>query len=240
MNLVEYAEQSIALYPVQRFVLKLIAGVPLDTKKKTIRITDMFAEKKLHTFSEAEYLKYLHNEGRASRAEHGGPTNITVLAMGMCKRLITSTTMSRIHLRAGEGSVELSCKTVKAKGLRGSNLFHVGLDEMALFQGDIFGAALPGQMQFHAPQKEGAPLPAMESTMLVTSTPRGDNYFPKLFRLWFHPEMAAGLSLRIPTWEMNPSLHSGFLREEYKRDSRNFAIEYGAEFSAASYADIEG
>jgi len=310
MDLLEYADQATRLYPVQRFVLKVMAGVPLTDTNKDIRVTDKFAEQTLYRFTEAEYLKYLHDQGRASKATVETPAFNTVLACGrrsgkttlhslvaahavhrlmsmddpqrrygmlpnsrirvasvsyckdgairmheeasrfiqqdeMSKRLIEPYgTSSKLRLRAGEGYVEAVFKSSVAKGLRGSNIFHAGIDEMAYFEDggrDVYQAISPALAQFHPVQKEGSNIAPLESSMFVTSTPRGrSGFFSEVYRHSFHPEyLGSGVSLQIPTWEMNPTLHGGFLRYQYNTDP-TFMSEYGAEFSETAYGvDIE-
>jgi hypothetical protein len=58
------AESSHRLTPVQRFVLKMSYGLPLDADTKTI-----FANQTVMT--EAEYVAFLHDEGRCNVAEGG-------------------------------------------------------------------------------------------------------------------------------------------------------------------------
>ena len=52
--------------PGQKFILKTYYKIPLDVTNKTMIIRDKFNERTLYTFTEAEYLKYLYNEGRCN------------------------------------------------------------------------------------------------------------------------------------------------------------------------------
>lgn len=75
------------LYPAQRFIVKLYYNLPLDETlpedpNKQIRITDMFGEKVLYTFTERQYLSYLHNEGRCNIGEQDHDRRELVLAIG--------------------------------------------------------------------------------------------------------------------------------------------------------------
>ncbi len=75
------------LYPAQRFIVKLYYNIPLDDNlpenpNKQIRITDMFGEKVLFTFTEREYLRYLYNEGRCNIGEQDHDRRELVLAIG--------------------------------------------------------------------------------------------------------------------------------------------------------------
>jgi intein/homing endonuclease len=60
------------LYPVQKFIVKLYYNIPLDDTKKTIKISDKFNAKSLYEFTEVEYLKYLHSQGRCNISEQDG------------------------------------------------------------------------------------------------------------------------------------------------------------------------
>ncbi len=77
-NIVDYIEApwglNMKLYPVQRFIVKLYYNVPLDDvlpedHRYRIQLTDMFKSKVHHTFTEAEYLEHLYNEGRCNISE---------------------------------------------------------------------------------------------------------------------------------------------------------------------------
>jgi phage terminase large subunit-like protein len=52
------------LLPAQRFVFKLIYGLPLDKSERTIRITDKFNERTIDTLSELAYFNFLKEEER--------------------------------------------------------------------------------------------------------------------------------------------------------------------------------
>lgn len=52
------------LFPTQRFVLKLIYGLPLDKSERIIRITDKFNERTIDILSEYDYFKFLVDEER--------------------------------------------------------------------------------------------------------------------------------------------------------------------------------
>jgi hypothetical protein len=55
---------GIKLYPVQRVLLKLIFGIPMDKNEHEVPVYDVFCEKLLYTFKETEYIKYVHDKGR--------------------------------------------------------------------------------------------------------------------------------------------------------------------------------
>ena len=52
------------LLPVQKFILKLIYGLPLDSKERNIEITDKFREHIFEKLNEVEYFKFLQAEER--------------------------------------------------------------------------------------------------------------------------------------------------------------------------------
>lgn len=53
-------------YPIQRFILKLIYGLPLDEGKPTIELWDRFRERIERTYNEVEFLNYLYTDGRTN------------------------------------------------------------------------------------------------------------------------------------------------------------------------------
>ena len=55
---------DIKLYPVQRVLLKLIFGIPMDKDEREVPVYDVFCEKLLYTFKETEYIRYAHEKGR--------------------------------------------------------------------------------------------------------------------------------------------------------------------------------
>lgn len=96
-NILEYIESDwglgMNLYPVQRFIVKLYYHIPLDDKEKSIRVTDMFGTKEMHRFTEAEYLRYLYNEGRCNIGEQDHERRELILAIG---RRAGKTTLSGV------------------------------------------------------------------------------------------------------------------------------------------------
>jgi intein/homing endonuclease len=57
------------LHPVQRFIVKLYYGIPLDSTDPIISVTDRFGSEVLHLFTEVEYLRYLYDHGRCNIRE---------------------------------------------------------------------------------------------------------------------------------------------------------------------------
>ena len=85
-NVLQYAESpwglGMALFPVQRFIVKLYYNLPLDTKNKTITVTSRFKDKILYQFTEAEYLHFLHSEGRCNLKEQDHMRRTLILPIG--------------------------------------------------------------------------------------------------------------------------------------------------------------
>jgi intein/homing endonuclease len=85
-NILDYIESSwglgMALFPVQRFIVKLYYFIPLDNTTKNIRVTDMFNSRVLYEFTEVEYLEYLFNEGRCSIKTQDHERRELILAIG--------------------------------------------------------------------------------------------------------------------------------------------------------------
>lgn len=75
-------------YPQQRFILKLIFGLPLDDIEEDIEIYDEFREKLIRKCSEVEFLDFLHVDDRCNfdsrqhAARLGTKINKLVLRMG--------------------------------------------------------------------------------------------------------------------------------------------------------------
>lgn len=67
-NIIEFIEGKWGwgqpLFPTQKFVFKLIYGLPLDKSERVIRITDKFNEHVKDTLSEYDYFKFLVSEER--------------------------------------------------------------------------------------------------------------------------------------------------------------------------------
>lgn len=72
-SIIEFAEArwglGQTLLPTQKFVFKLIYGLPLDKSERTIRITDKFNEHCYDLLSEYEYFRFLQSEERINLHE---------------------------------------------------------------------------------------------------------------------------------------------------------------------------
>lgn len=77
-----------ALFPVQKFILKTYYNLPLDDKERTIRIPKSWRHAQsakpehYYEFTEAEYMRYLYNEGRCNIREQDHDRHELVLPIG--------------------------------------------------------------------------------------------------------------------------------------------------------------
>lgn len=88
VDIITFAESqwglNITLFPAQKFILKVMHGMPLDRQEKVIKIyADEIKSKIRMVLTEAEYLQFLKDEGRISPTyEEGQTRRETVLAIG--------------------------------------------------------------------------------------------------------------------------------------------------------------
>lgn len=73
---------KVKLFPIQRFVLKMFYGLPLERKLKTIQVYDKFREHQLYDFTEYEYLQFLFAQGRCNVNEDGHQFNEMAMVIG--------------------------------------------------------------------------------------------------------------------------------------------------------------
>jgi hypothetical protein len=143
----------------------------------------------------------------------------------------------------GKASLRLTFKASVSKGLRGSGNIVIILDEMAHFMDkggssakEIYEAIIPSSAAFSPkdPNDHSVPIGDVESRVICISSPL--NRAGKFYDL-FHLAMSKGpgsegmLCIQAPTWEVNPTVPSSFLRTKYHEDPATFMTEYGAQFS---------
>jgi len=102
LNILEFIDRfkllPAGLFPVQKFILKMYYGIPLDDviperESDKIRITDRYGNFKGY-LSEVQYLQYLYEQGRCNVKEQGGrPRRELILVLG---RRSGKSTMSSI------------------------------------------------------------------------------------------------------------------------------------------------
>lgn len=93
LNIIDFVDRfkllPDGLFPVQKFILKLYYGIPLDdflpaSEKDRIKLTDKFNTKVLCEFTEVEYLEFLHEQGRCNigKQDFSRPRRELVLVLG--------------------------------------------------------------------------------------------------------------------------------------------------------------
>lgn len=87
LTIVEFIEKfklfPYGLFPVQKFIVKLYYGLPLDDVQKTIKLKDRDTDRILNEFTEVEYLAYLYDQGRCNiRVQDGKVRHEIILVLG--------------------------------------------------------------------------------------------------------------------------------------------------------------
>lgn len=150
----------------------------------------------------------------------------------------------------GLASINIRVAPCSAKGLRGPGNIVVALDEMAFFfadeknggttsnkdrdDGAIYKAATPSVAKFKKP--DGAP----DGKIICLSSPgpKSGKFF-KEFERSFEDDNEDLFMMQAPTWEVDPSLSSQFLKNSYKANPITFKSEYGAQFSDRLFGWID-
>ncbi len=136
-------------------------------------------------------------------------------------------------------SLRLRAAPCSGKGLRGPNNVMVIFDEAAFFFKDegggkgasdksdkaIYDAATPSIAGFAHPDGR----PAGREIMISSPADRSGLFY-ETFERSFDPE-SNYLMLKMPTWVMNPSIASSYLKGKYKANPKSYICEFGAEFS---------
>lgn len=142
--------------------------------------------------------------------------------------------------KGGRASIKISAAACNAKGLRGPNNIFVVFDEAAFFFKDetgkkassdkddkaIYAAITPSIAKFKNP--DGTPAGRV---IMISSPADRSGLFYEEYERSFNPTMSDLLMFQIPTWEMDPTMSSQFLRAEYFKNPVLFNCEYGANFS---------
>lgn len=141
-------------------------------------------------------------------------------------------------------SIRIVASPCSARGIRGRNNIIVILDEMAHFFEDqssvdrsdegIYEAVTPSVARFNSP--EGDP----HGRIICISSPAGRRgKFFEMFQRSMEPDCKDLLMIRAPTYEVDSTLSSKFLRAKYADNPNSFDSEFGAEFSERRTAWIE-
>jgi len=144
----------------------------------------------------------------------------------------------------GKASVRLTFKAAVSKGLRGAGNIVMILDEMAHFQSkgsasaeEIYNSIGPSGLAFTPkdPETKRALEGASNDTRVICiSSPL--NKQGKFFAL-YQQSLQKGeasenmLMIQAPTWEVNYTVDTSFLRQKYYEDPENYMTEFGAQFS---------
>lgn len=143
----------------------------------------------------------------------------------------------------GKASLRVTFKASVSKGLRGSGNIMVIMDEMAHFQEtgtssakDIYDAVEPSTLAFSPkdPADKQIPIGEVQSRIICISSPytRTGKFYDLFHFAMSKAEGSEGmLAIQAPTWEVNTTVPSSFLREKYHSDPTVFDTEYGAQFT---------
>ena len=99
LNIIEFIESpfglgfskelcGMALFPVQKFILKAFYNLPLDDTTRNIKVPKSWRQAQsakpedFYQFTEVEYMRYLYNEGRCNIKEQGHERHELVLPIG--------------------------------------------------------------------------------------------------------------------------------------------------------------
>jgi hypothetical protein len=142
-----------------------------------------------------------------------------------------------------KGTLTATFKSSIAKGLRGRGIICMILDELAFFIDDgkssakkIYKALTPSAKQFSPkdPEDRRIPVGPTEARVISISSPDAkEGFFYRLYLQSLSNSKASSnmLMIQAPTWEVNPTVSQEDYEIEYAKDPREFATEYGAQFS---------
>lgn len=148
--------------------------------------------------------------------------------------------------------LKINFKACIAKGLRGPGNIVIVLDELAHFtdQGQnsaetVYKAITPSAATFSPkdPNDPHTPISELSDGRVISiSSPLSDSgKFYELYQIAMSdgPASEGMLAIQAPTWEVNCTIASGFLRKEYHKNPEDFMVEYGARFSGRTSKYIE-
>lgn len=143
--------------------------------------------------------------------------------------------------RGGKASIRFRAATCSAKALRGQNNFLVCLDEAAFFFKDtagkkasnqsdrsIYDAVSPSLAKFNHP--DGSPA---GRSFMISSPGDTDGLFYSEYERSFDSSMQDLVMIQIPSWEMDPTLSSKYLRAQHAKGPNVYKAEFGAQFLTA-------
>jgi hypothetical protein len=145
--------------------------------------------------------------------------------------------------QSAKATIKVTFRSCVAKGLRGPGNIVIILDEVAHFTDAgqssadaVYKAVVPASAAYSpkSPKNKRVPIGPVESKIILISSPAGrQGLFYEEFQKGFRGGDLGDkyLCVQAPTWEVNPTIDSGFLETEYLKDNRTFDSEFGANFS---------
>jgi hypothetical protein len=133
-----------------------------------------------------------------------------------------------------KGTIEMLFRPAIGRGLRGPANLLVIFDEFAHFvvegqqsAGECYEAATPSTATFKNPKTRDP-----EGKIIEISSPLNKaGMFFKHYMDGMEGRAPQRLVIQAPSWEINPTISSKYLRSKYNEDPANFLVEFGAEFS---------
>jgi hypothetical protein len=149
-------------------------------------------------------------------------------------------------------SIQATFQACQHAGVRGYGNLIVILDEFAHFRDAsnkansslVWDAVTPSTATFSPkdPADSTKPIGTTDGRIMVISSPwvRSGKFY-ELFEQAFRGGDAGAdlLVIQAPTWEVNPTIDSGYLRTKYYSNPDSFMVEFGAQFAESVKGWIE-
>lgn len=168
------------------------------------------------------------------------------------KKFRTKPTQSKLRLRTqrdmdlfgpdGNATLEIVVNPCSAKGLRGRNNIIVVLDEMAFFFKDKSGKKSKGNSDKDDRTIYEAVTPSVAGFKKRDGTPDGkiicisspgtkQGKFYEEYDRSFSPENEDQVCIQAPTWEVNTTISTQYLKSKQQANTLTYKSEFGAQFS---------
>jgi len=141
-------------------------------------------------------------------------------------------------------SIRIVASPCSGRSTRGYNNIIAIMDEMGYFfesesstdksDKNIYDSLTPSVARFNSP--EGEP---HGKVICISSPAARTGKFYDLYQRSFEPNCNDLLMIQAPTWEVDHTLSSKFLRAKYSESPSTYMVEYGAQFSDRVTAWIE-
>jgi hypothetical protein len=132
------------------------------------------------------------------------------------------------------GTLEMLFRAAIGKNLRGPANILVVFDEFAHFADegvssaeDCYDASTPSTATF----KDPITLRPEGKVIMLSSPLNKTGLFYKNYRQAMEGQVPYRLCVQAPSWEMNVTIASDYLRGKYRENPANFDVEFGAKFS---------